>query len=367
MTGRESLLTAMRGGRPDRVPVVVRGVNPWDDAWCASRHSSYAPLIAAVRDRADYEAHFHTGAFLHTAHTVPQSTEQEEEEDWSLVTVRAQTPAGELVTRYRASKRGLPGMCMEYPVSDPRQVDGVLSVPYVPLEPDLAALAALRSAVGDRGVVLLSLEDPISYVHQLLGSERLAVWSLDHPALIDALIAELTRRVGDTLAYLIDHAAGEVYSFTGTEYLSPPLASPAQFRRWIVEPETRYGAMIRDAGGIFWVHCHGPVRKSLEGFLEMGVNCLHPIEAPPMGDVTLAEARAIVGPRMCLEGNIQIGDLYAAPEAHVRAAVRTAIDQAAGDGAFILCPTASPHTTELSPRTIDNYLAYIDESLHYGR
>jgi hypothetical protein len=367
MTGRDRLLTAMRGGKPDRVPVVVRGVAPWDDAWCAQRDPSWQLLIDAVRDRADYEAYFHTSSFLHTAHAAPQSTESADEDDWTLVTVRVHTPAGDLVTRYRASKRGLPGMCVEFPVREPAHVDWALSIPYEPLAPDLSVLAAQEAAVGDRGVVMLSLEDPISYVHGLLGSQLLALWSIDRPDLIDAMIAEFTRRVADTLAFLIDAGAGPVFSFTGTEYLSPPLASPAQFQRWIVEPETRFGEMIRAAGGIFWVHCHGPVSKSLDGFLAMGVNCLHPIEAPPMGDITLAGFRARAGNRLCIEGNIQVGDLYAASEAHVRAAVRTAIDEAGRDGAFILCPTASPHTQQLSCQTIANYLAYVDEGYHYGQ
>ncbi len=351
---------------PTASPSLSAASLPWDDAWCASRDPSWTPLIDCVRDRADYEAYLHTSAFLHTAHSAPQTAASVEEEDWTLVTVRVEAPAGDLVTRYRASKRGLPGMCVEFPVREPAHVDWALAVPYEPLTPDFSALATLEAAVGDRGVVMLSLEDPISYVHALLGSQLLAVWSLDRPDLIDAMIAEFTSRVADTLASLLEHGAGPVFSFTGTEYLSPPLASPAQFHRWIVEPETRFGDMIHAAGGIFWVHCHGPVSKSLDGFLAMGVDCLHPVEAPPMGDLTLAGARARVRGRMCFEGNIQVGDLYAAPEAHVRAAVRTAVDQAGRDGAFILCPTASPHTQQLSCQTVTNYLAYVDEGLSYG-
>ncbi len=366
MTSRERLLTAMHCGRPDRVPVVVRGVFPWDDAWVESRHPSYAPLIQAVAEHCDWEASWGASAPLQSAERLPQDVRYDEEEDWRVLVTRLHTPQGELVSRHRLSKRGLPGMRVEFPVKQPEHVDWVLAAPHAPYRPPLGPLRELQDRLGERGVVLVSLNNPVTFVHDLLGSERLALWSLDHPDLLDRMVEEFRERVTATLAYLLENRAAEVYAFYGAEFLTPPLASPDQFRRWVVEPEKRFGEMIHAAGALFWVHCHGPLRSAIHGFLEMGVDCLHPIEAPPMGDLDLGEAKAIVGGRMCLEGDTQIGDLYAGTEERVRGLVRLAIDRAAGDGGFILCPTASPHTEELSPRTVNNYLSYISEALAYG-
>ncbi|MBC7289490.1 MAG: hypothetical protein H5T86_15895, partial [Armatimonadetes bacterium] len=331
-TAKERLLTAMRGGRPDRVPVVVRGVRPWDDAWVQSRHASYAPLIDAVARLCDWEAYWGVGARLHTAEPIPTRVETEEEPDWTVHTTYLRTPAGELRMRHKTSKRGLPGMQIEFPVKEVEHVDWVLAVPYKPVYPGLESLHQLHQAVGDRGVVIVSMSDPIAYVHELLGSELLAIWSIEHPDIIDTLVQEFTRRVADTLSYLLEGKAAEVYGFSGEEYLSPPLAAPRHFWRWVVEPERSFGEMIHAAGYIFWVHCHGPLRSALRGFVEMGVDCLHPVEAPPMGDVTLRQARQVVG-SMCLEGNIQIGDIYAASEADVRQLVRQAIEEGAAGAA----------------------------------
>lgn len=366
MTSRERMLTAMRCGIPDRVPVVVRGVPVWDEDWVRTRHRSYDPLIEATAQLADWEANWGAGAFLQTAHPVHRTVEVQEEDEWTIQTTRIQTPGGDLVTKRRISKRGLPGLCVEFPVKHPEHVDWVMDIPYDPVRPQLDGLRQLQRKVGERGVVIVTLSDPIAHVHGLLGSELLAIWSMERPDLMHRMVEEFTRRVADTLEYLVEERAAEVYGFYGSEYLSPPLASPQQFRRWVGEPLRQFGQIIHSAGAVFWVHCHGPLRRSLDCFAEAAVDCLHPIEAPPMGDVTLAEAKERLGGRICLEGNVQIGDLYAADEDAVRALVRTAIEQAAPGGGFILCPTASPHTERLTPQTVRNYLAYIEEGVKLG-
>ncbi len=43
-------------------------------------------------------------------------------------------------------------------------------------------------------------------------------------------------------------------------------------------------------------------------FADMGVDCLNPIEPPPIGRLTLADAKRRVGERMSLEGGIEVGD-----------------------------------------------------------
>ena len=110
------------------------------------------------------------------------------------------------------------------------------------------------------------------------------------------------------------------------------------------------------------IHCHGPLSAVLEDFIEIGANCLHPLEAPPMGDVTLAEAKRRIGHAICLEGNLQIGDIYAGKTADIVAQVKHNIEVTGGRG-YILCATASPHTPTLSDLTVKNYLAMIEAAV----
>jgi len=82
-----------------------------------------------------------------------------------------------------------------------------------------------------------------------------------------------------------------------------------------------------------------------------------------MGDVVLAEAKRRVGEDLCLEGNIQIGDLYGSPTETVVRVVEEAFAAAKPGGGFILCPSASPHTPKLTDLTVQNYLAMIETAV----
>jgi uroporphyrinogen-III decarboxylase len=85
-----------------------------------------------------------------------------------------------------------------------------------------------------------------------------------------------------------------------------------------------------------------------------------------MGDITLAEAKRRVGGRICLAGNIQIGDVMALERGQIVALTRQAIEDAAPGGGFVLTLTATPFERVLSQRTLDNLLAMIDTALANG-
>lgn len=83
--------------------------------------------------------------------------------------------------------------------------------------------------------------------------------------------------------------------------------------------------LVHDAGGRMHIHCHGSIRSVLPAFLDMGVDVLHPFEAPPHGDIQPGVAKEMVRGRMCLEGNIQIADMYEQSPENIRAQVSALI------------------------------------------
>jgi hypothetical protein len=105
----------------------------------------------------------------------------------------------------------------------------------------------------------------------------------------------------------------------------------------------------------------------LEDFVEMGTDCLHPMEAPPWGDVPLAEAKRRIGRDICLEGNLQMGDIYTCNEEEMAQICLDALRDGAPDGGFILCPSASPFMPTLQENHLKNYLTIIDIGRKYGK
>ena len=57
---------------------------------------------------------------------------------------------------------------------------------------------------------------------------------------------------------------------------------PADFQEFVVTYDRRLTDIIHDANGLVWCHSHGSINKVLEGFAEAGVDCLQPLEPPPM-------------------------------------------------------------------------------------
>ena len=367
MTSRDRLMAAMRRTQPYQLPIQVRGVRAWDREWVATRHPSYRPVIDAVAEYGDYVLNWGPpGGWFLTQAQVPATTHQVGHPDWVESITLWHTPRGDLRTRHLASKRGLPGMQMEFPIKSLEDVERFLSVPYEPLrEIDPTSFRAQDELAGDRGIVQVYIaQDPIGYVHDLMGSELLAIWSIEERDSILRLIDEFLRRILDRVDLLISAGVGEVFATLGQEYATPPLHSARDFRRFCVEPERQILERIHAAGKLLHVHCHGPLDAVLDDFPQIA-DVLHPLEAPPMGDVTLADGKRRIGDRVCLEGNIQIGDSYATPTGRFEYMVKRAIEDGIPGGGYILAPTASPHTEVLTDLTVRNYVAMVETAAAY--
>ena len=368
MTSRERQTAAYKCQEPDRVPISVRGVDP-DSGALLRKHESYRPLVDAVREKGDIELRWPVSGKFMTAWLDDGKISRhvaERGEDFELHETVIQTPTGELVSRETVSRKGEPGLAAKFYVEDRDDVSKFLSIPYEPHQPDMAGFFRTAQNLGERGIVLVSVGEPALLVHELLGSERLAMWSVEERDLVHELFELFTQRICDRVKYLLGEGVGPFFSISGPELVAPPLHSPRDFYEFVVAYDKRILDLIHDADGLVHVHCHGSIGKCIEGFAEMGANCLHPVEAPPLGDIELAEAKRRVGHRVCLQGNIQIGDLYTLSAEQIREQTINAIRDAGQGGGFMLCPTASPYMPVLTDQVRDNYLAMIETAWEYG-
>lgn len=328
-----------------------------------SKDDTFTPVIEATREYGDFVDSWGAGnGNFGSAYPLEINTWTEDRTDWIAHYRLLHTPGGALRAMHLVSKTRQPGLQREFLVKDLADFDKVLSVPYEPLRPDVAGFFEAAARLGDRGIVQCFIPNPISMVHDLMGSDRLAIWSLTDRARIDELLWTFQRRCVDLLQYLLDQGVGPVFTMNGEEYVTPPLHSSKDFRAFAIEPELELSKRLHEAGGLLHVHCHGPVNAVLEDFAEIGINCLHPLEPPPMGDVALADAKRRIGHTICLEGNIQIGDIYTGKTQDIVAQVRHNIDVTQGVG-YIVSPTASPYTPSLPPQAVKNYLAMIEAAM----
>jgi uroporphyrinogen decarboxylase len=94
---------------------------------------------------------------------------------------------------------------------------------------------------------------------------------------------------------------------------------------------------------------------------------IDPLEPLPDGDMPLAEVKKKYGDKFCLFGNIELKELEFADSGRIDRLVKSAMEGAKSGGGFVLMPTASPITNNLSPVTQRNYLQYIESALKYGQ
>jgi len=258
-----------------------------------------------------------------------------------------------------------PGYTMEHFVKDADDLKAVLDMPYEPYPVDLSNFKQAVTRVGDDGVALFGLPHPAFGVYLLMGSETLAWMTLenDSMALLEQAVSMYSKRLIAHVKNILDAGIAGItdffgFSWVGPELIIPPLLSPALFDKFCMGPDSDLINLIHEAGGYAWVHCHGKMANFIDRFARMGVDMLNPIEPPPMGDISLADAFNAAGGRMALEGNIEIGDVMTASPDEIRFLVDRAI--AESGARFVLGLTAGYMEVPVPPKTfIDNLLLYL--------
>jgi len=358
MNRRERLERCFSHEETDRPAVYVRTGFPADDP-------TYDELKSYLGAHTELKAHW-SGAELSP---YPAETRVEpHSEDFERHVTVLHTPRGDLRSSRLVSLRGRPGLSDTYYIKGPGDAERYLSLP----EPEIGGVdeTSFRAAVddiGDRGIVTVPLgTSPGGSIVGLFGTWTFAKATITHRDLVHELCERQMKIVMDRLEVLLEHSIGPYFNMSGEEFITPPIHGPRDFGDFIVRYEKPIFDRIHDAGGYVHVHCHGSIRRVLPGFLEMGVDVLHPFEAPPMGDTTPAEAKNIIGGRICMEGNIQINRMYEASPEDIARETEELIETVFHDHRdLIVCPTASPYVRGMGREAFPRFKAMVDAVLEW--
>ena len=176
--------------------------------------------------------------------------------------------------------------------------------------------------------------------------------------LIKELTAICQERTLDMLSVLLAKPGIEHVWMGGSEWITPPMASPRVYDELVQEQERTVIDYIHGhSDAIVQVHCHGHGRHALQRCIERGADYTEPVEPPPDGDVTMAEAKAMSAGRITLGGNIECRVLCNESEETTEAAVRAAFE--GGKERFVLRATEAPSPV-MSEREFRNYMRVVD-------
>jgi uroporphyrinogen decarboxylase len=87
--------------------------------------------------------------------------------------------------------------------------------------------------------------------------------------------------------------------FAGAGFISPRF-----YREFVLPFERQIALAVREEGVPVYLHTCGAIGDRLELMIETGVSGLECLDPPPLGNVTLEEAKRRIGHRVFIKGNI---------------------------------------------------------------
>ncbi len=224
----------------------------------------------------------------------------------TIVTTRIDTPKGPLTAVTGRNDLSDTTWTVKYPVESLDDVDAIRSVPWE-LPPDLAPpdMSALPDYYPTRGISYASTSSPFVCVAGMMPFEMFLELCVTRLDLIRELTQQCFDRILDVFDVILAQRTVEYVGVYGCEWLTPPMASPRLYEALVQEFERPIIERIHAAGAVAHVHCHGNVRSTLERVIDRGADFFEPVEPPPDGDITFAEAKAVVAGRITLGGNVE--------------------------------------------------------------
>lgn len=338
MTSRERLLTALNMGLPDRVPVSPATLG---------NLAPDSPLAEELIEKTDVIIYAGSGGdpFLGEAKVEYQTFGDE-----TRITIP--TPKGDLVARTRRTEQT--SATVEYFFKCEADVDKFLSIPYRPPDVDLNEYFYWEERLGERGLVLVGMVNGLCLPATYFSPEMFCLTWADSPDLLTELTRIGAERASDFTERL-SKAGAKGFRIIGGEYASVQLG-PEAFTTLCRDVDRPMVEIMRAHGAIAYYHNHGKVMSFLEDLAAIGMDALDPLEAPPWGDVDLAEARRRLGDRVCMVGNLDDMEVVGTLDETAVCEIARERLAAAGKRGFILGGTASGTYGERAAR---NFIAMV--------
>lgn len=362
MNPRERLLGAMRGEKTDRVPLSMYGFNP------RSRDQIEKiadPLNRKITERIMDEMIFRidtptgTNRFLVTPPQRIKSEHKNLPNGNRRTFGTIDTPLGELTFVNEFDPQVGTSWGVKYPVETEEDIKKIASVPWE-LPPNLAPIKSdvLPDDLTERGVLSTATSSPFVCVAGLMEYELFLEWcGMDLDLMIE--LTEICRqRILDCLSVVLSKPGIEYVWIGGSEWVTPPMTSPMTYDALVQEQERSLIQYIHEnSNAVVHVHCHGYVRHAIQRTIERGAEFTEPVEPPPDGDITMAEAKELAAGRITLGGNVETRVLYNESEDATEEAVRAAFE--GGKERFVLGTSAGP-SPRMTEQEFKNYMRLID-------
>ena len=349
ITPRENLLRILRHERPDWIPLVGH-VDPYNQPNQRGMDPALAEALREVRwcDESTVIFSRYLGLDIMDLFGAPLRCESRR------VTVHSETQDNVCVTTWntragalRQVTRFSPGTGLWY--TQEHMVKGkadlgalaeVFADQEWEIDPEGAAgLRRRRELIGDDGLITMSL--PGTPLGQMVrvhsGVETLAYLWADARAELHDLFAVMADN--HEQQFRLAASLAEPEALVTMDDTSTTTQSPAMFAEYCLDYTDRLADLCHAAGKFYLHHSCGLIRDLLPLYRQTRMDAVHGFSYPPLGDVSIAEGKAALGPGVAiLTGVAQLfGDMR--DREKVRASLETMFAEAGEDNvAFWVVP-----------------------------
>lgn len=287
MTSRQRMLAAIRHEPVDRVPVAP---------WHLGRIAWDSPLGREMVARCDpwLEAGLGGdpclggGARVETGEDGPRRWRINHAPGRDLYTVSTTTEKTTATTEYACKTRD--------------DIEALLAIPYVAPPLLVDQLHRMEQQAGEDALVSVGVGTALCFPNDYLGTEYCSLLWASEPEVIRDMVNLMAERI---YAYIerACQAGVRVFRIVGGEYATQ-LMGPRAWDELVVPYDKPLVDLIHRYGGIAHYHNHGNMQRFIDKIADLGIDSLDPIEQPPYGDITMAEAQRRIGDRVCLVGGL---------------------------------------------------------------
>lgn len=342
MSGRQILLHAIKGIKPERTPVVLFSAGAWT---FNSRGLTLSQVIGHPNTMAE--------AIIETFLRKASSDAVWVGSGFNNLPVKA---LGGSITYPAKGTPQVASLALNR-ASDTEGIDPA----RLTRDPDVISLwetaALVRQGIGDKTVIGACGWGPFTLAGQMYGTERLMSEIYKDP---DHVKKVLDFSVLASVAYyrgFIEKGA-EIISIA-EPIASGDMISRAHFARFVLPAVAAFMERLKDLKAINLLHICGNITNRLDLIPDTGVDVLS-VDYK----VDLCKVKEMVGTRIAFAGNVNPADVLESgtPE-DVTAASYRCIDAGGEDGNFILMPGC-----DIPPGVpVENMRAFFDAPLTYGR
>jgi hypothetical protein len=171
----------------------------------------------------------------------------------------------------------------------------------------LRTIDLVKAEVGDTISVHGEVMSPFTHFMELFGYQHALLHLIEDGGKAHALLDRLSEAA---ICWATAQAQRGVDAvLISSAFAGGPLISPRMYREFVLPYERRVAGAIKAAGTVPYTHTCGAIGDRLELMVETGTAGIDTLDPPPLGNTNLADAKASVGSRVFIKGNMNAVEL----------------------------------------------------------